>query len=102
MGLLRGRREERPDDAGESHYRMREKMFSIGDDYWIENGRGERAFKVNGRALRIRDTLAIEDPSGRALYKIQEKKALRPRHHEDRTRRRHDRDRQEGDDQSAP
>ena len=37
---------------------MREKLFSIGDDYWIENEAGERAFKVDGKALRIRDTLA--------------------------------------------
>jgi uncharacterized protein YxjI len=53
---------------------MREKMFSIGDDYWIETDRGERAFKVNGKALRIRDTLVIEAPSGEELYKVQEKK----------------------------
>ena len=35
---------------------------------------GERAFKVNGKALRIRKTLLIEDPSGRELMKIQERK----------------------------
>ena len=73
MGL-RDRREERRDEPGESHYQMREKMFSIGDDYWIESGRGQRAFKVDGKALRVRETLVIEDPSGRELYKIQEKK----------------------------
>ena len=48
---------------------MREKLISIGDDYWIED---ERAFKVNGKALRIRETLFIEDPSGNALMKLQE------------------------------
>jgi uncharacterized protein YxjI len=57
---------------------MREKMFSIGDDFWIENESGERAFKVNGKALRMRDTLVLEDPSGSELYKVQEK-ALRVR-----------------------
>jgi len=25
---------------------MREKLFAIGDDFWIENDRGERVFKV--------------------------------------------------------
>jgi uncharacterized protein YxjI len=74
MGLLRGRNERR-DEPGESHFRMREKMFAIGDDYWIETGLGVRAFKVNGKALRVRDTLIIEDPSGRELMKIQEKMA---------------------------
>jgi uncharacterized protein YxjI len=72
MGLLR-RREERPDD-GAVQYQMREKMFSIGDDYWIENTRGERVYKVDGKALRIRETMIIEDTTGAELCKIQEKK----------------------------
>jgi uncharacterized protein YxjI len=33
-----------------THYQMREKMISIGDDYWIENGAGDRVFKVDGKA----------------------------------------------------
>jgi len=53
---------------------MREKMFSIGDDYWIETGEGERAFKVDGKALRFRDTLVLADPSGAELFTVQEKK----------------------------
>ena len=70
MGLLR----RRGGDDG-TKYRMREKMFAIGDDFWIENEEGERAFKVDGKALRIRDTLVLEDASsGGELYKIQEKK----------------------------
>jgi uncharacterized protein YxjI len=44
MPLLRGRR-----DDGGTKYRMREKLFAIGDDYWIETDSGERAFKVNGK-----------------------------------------------------
>jgi uncharacterized protein YxjI len=72
MALLRHRGDD--DTAGPSHYRMREKMFAVGDDYWIENGDGDRVFKVNGKAFRIRDTLVIEDLSGRELFKVQEKK----------------------------
>ena len=53
---------------------MREKLFAIGDDYWIEDDAGERAFKVDGKALRIRDTLVLEDTSGAELFSIQEKK----------------------------
>jgi uncharacterized protein YxjI len=71
VGLLR-RHEERRDEGAE-RYQMREKIFSIGDDYWIENSRGERAFKVDGKALRIRETMILEDPSGAELCKIQEK-----------------------------
>ena len=69
MPLLRNR-----GGPGGTQYRMREKMFSIGDDFWIETGDGARAFKVDGKALRIRDTLVLEDPSGSELYTIQEKK----------------------------
>jgi uncharacterized protein YxjI len=69
MGLLRNR-----DDVGGTTYRMREKMFSIGEDYWIETDGGERAFKVNGKAVRLRDTLVLESPSGEELFKIQERK----------------------------
>jgi uncharacterized protein YxjI len=53
---------------------MREKMFAIGDDFWVEINGGEKAFKVNGKALRIRDTLVLESPTGEELYTIQEKK----------------------------
>ncbi len=53
---------------------MREKMFAIGDDFWIENADGERVFKVDGKALRVRQTFVLESPSGEELYKIQEKK----------------------------
>jgi uncharacterized protein YxjI len=68
--LLRGRREA----AGATRYRMQEKLFAIGDDFWIENEAGERTFKVNGKAFRIRDTLILQSPSGDELYSIQEKK----------------------------
>jgi uncharacterized protein YxjI len=57
-----------------SVYRMRERMIAIGDDFWVENADGERVFKVNGKALRIRQTLAFEDAHGNELLKIQERK----------------------------
>jgi uncharacterized protein YxjI len=56
-------------------YQMRQRMFAIGDDFNIENRDGRRAFKVDGKALRVRQTLILESPDGRELYKIQEKLA---------------------------
>ena len=47
-------------------YQMRQKLVSIGDDYWIENDEGDRVFRVNGKALRMRNTLDLEDPDGRS------------------------------------
>ena len=55
------RREERRGGTGVTHYRMRQQLVSIGDDYWIENDHGERVFKVDGKALRVRKTLIFED-----------------------------------------
>jgi uncharacterized protein YxjI len=57
-----------------TRYTMREKLFSIGDDFWIENESGEKAFKVNGKAFRLRDTFVLESPAGEELFTIQEKK----------------------------
>jgi len=69
VGLLRKHK-----GAEGTRYQMREKFFSIGGDSWIETEDGERAFKVNGKALRMRRTFILEDPSGAELFKIQEKK----------------------------
>jgi len=78
--MFRGRREERREERrderrgdGGVHYEMRQKLVSIGDDYWIKNDRGERVFKVDGKALRVRQTLIFEDARGQELAKIQER-----------------------------
>jgi uncharacterized protein YxjI len=51
---------------------MRQKMVSIGDDFWIEDDAGNRVAKVDGKALRVRNTLIFEDPEGHEVCKIQE------------------------------
>jgi len=77
---MRNRREERQERRGgplgggdKTHYQMREKLVSIGDDFWIENNKGEKVYKVDGKALRVRQTLIFEDRSGKELAKIQER-----------------------------
>jgi len=56
-------------------YRMVEKMVSIGDDFFIQNDQGQRVFKVDGKALRLRDTLIFRDMDGNELCKIQQRAA---------------------------
>jgi len=56
-----------------TRYKIRQKMLSIGDDFWIENQEGKNVFKVDGKALRLRETLIFEDMSGNKLCKIQER-----------------------------
>ena len=78
------RREERHEEhgpgapaanGGEHRYQMRQKIAAIGDDFWIENGRGEKVYKIDGKALRLRQTLIFEDRNGQELAKIQERVA---------------------------
>jgi uncharacterized protein YxjI len=64
----------RHDERAGTRYQMREKLFAIGDDFWVETDGGERAFKVDGKALRVRSTFVLESVSGEELFKIQEKK----------------------------
>ncbi len=77
--LRRDNRQERREErgpgggGGRTHYQMRQKMVAIGDDFWIENDQGQRVFKVDGKALRVRQTLIFEDAQGKELYKIQER-----------------------------
>ena len=68
------REDRRADGGGNNRYMMREKLVSIGDDFWIENGAGQKVYKVDGKALRIRDTLKFKDAHGNVLAQIQEKK----------------------------
>ncbi len=82
--LGKNRRQERREDRREerqtfgrrgnaTRYQMRQKLVSIGDDFWIENEEGQKVFKADGKALRVRKTLIFEDTQGNALCKIQER-----------------------------
>jgi uncharacterized protein YxjI len=62
-----------------ARYLLREKLLSIGDDFWIENDQGERIFYVDAKVLRVRDTVLIKDRTGNELVKLQ-KRLLRARH----------------------
>jgi uncharacterized protein YxjI len=69
MGLLRRRKSDHV-----RRFKMREKLIAIGDDYWIEDESGAKAFRVNGKAVRFRDTWVLGDAEGRDLARIKEKK----------------------------
>jgi uncharacterized protein YxjI len=64
----------RNDGPDGERFLMREKLLAIGDDFWIENDQGERAYKVNGKALRLRKTFVLEDAAGGEVARIQERK----------------------------
>ena len=79
MFRRRGRSEGAPEGApAGTRYLLREKLLTLGDDFWIENDRGERIFLVDDKVLRVRDTIVIKDAHGNELLKLQ-KRLLRAR-----------------------
>ena len=77
--MFRRRREESAGDApgasakASNRYRMVEKLAAFGDDFFIENEQGQRVFKVDGKAVRLRDTTIFRDAQGNELCKIQQR-----------------------------
>jgi uncharacterized protein YxjI len=56
-----------------TRYKIRQILISIGDDFWIENAAGKKAYKVDGKVFRIRKTLVFEDVNGKTLCTIKER-----------------------------
>jgi len=77
---MRRRREERKEEKAAfgrrgtaTRYQMRQKLVAFGDDFYIENEAGQKVFKVDGKVLRVRDTLKFKDMQGNVLCQIQER-----------------------------
>jgi uncharacterized protein YxjI len=52
---------------------MTQRLISIGDDYYVEDQTGRKAFKIDGKALRVRETLIVHDLENGGTYKVQER-----------------------------
>jgi len=61
------------DDKATHKYQMREKLMSFGDDSWIEDEQGDKAFRSDGKALRLRKTFVLEDAAGNEVAEIKER-----------------------------
>lgn len=58
---------------------VRERIFGIGEDYWIDDEHGEHAYLVDGKALRIRQTFQLKDREDQIVAVIR-RKAFALRH----------------------
>lgn len=54
-------------------YLVRERIFGIGDDFWIDDEHGAHAFLVDGKALRVRQTFELKDVQGEVVAVIRRK-----------------------------
>jgi uncharacterized protein YxjI len=56
-------------------YLIQERIFSLTNDFWIEDENGNRAFYVDGKALTLRETFELRDAAG-ALRAVIHKKVF--------------------------
>jgi uncharacterized protein YxjI len=54
-------------------YLVKEKVLSIGDDFWVTDERGDKIFLVDGKALSLRHTFELKDRTGSIVAKIHKK-----------------------------
>jgi uncharacterized protein YxjI len=58
---------------GRMLYQVREKIFSIGDDFWVTDEQGNKVFLVDGKAMSLRHTFELKDGSGAVVASIHKK-----------------------------
>jgi uncharacterized protein YxjI len=51
-------------------YVIRERLFSIGDDFDVLDEHGTKVFHVDGKVLSLRNKVVIEDPSGQEVASV--------------------------------
>lgn len=52
---------------------MTQKLIAIGDDYYVENQAGQKVYHIDGKALRVRDTLVMKDLQTGDSYRFKER-----------------------------
>src|SRR5437879_7078736 len=57
--------------TGWTTYQLRRQIFSIGEDFWVQNTAGENVYKVDGKVLVLTQTFALQDASGNELASMQ-------------------------------
>ena len=54
-------------------YLVQERIFSLTNDFWIEDENGNHAFFVDGKALSLRETFELSDAAGNLRVVIRKK-----------------------------
>lgn len=51
-------------------YQMKQKLFSLGDDFSIRDADGREKFFVDGKVFALGHTLEFKDPSGNVVAQV--------------------------------
>ncbi|MFT4976290.1 MAG: hypothetical protein ACI8S6_002186 [Myxococcota bacterium] len=54
-------------------YLIKEKFFSLGQSFTIQDDKGQTAYKVDGKLLSLKDKLTVRDASGAEVARIEQK-----------------------------
>jgi uncharacterized protein YxjI len=59
--------------AGVNRYIMRQRIFALGQDFWINNAEGQPCFKIDGKVRLVKESLKFRDVQGNLLYQLDER-----------------------------
>lgn len=59
--------------SGINRYIMRQRVFAIGQDFYINNAAGQPVFKIDGKVRLIKESLKFRDMQGNLLYQLDER-----------------------------
>jgi uncharacterized protein YxjI len=59
--------------AGVNRYVMRQRVFALGQDFFINNAAGQPVFKIDGKVRLVKESLKFRDMQGNLLYQLDER-----------------------------
>lgn len=59
--------------ANVNRYIMRQRMFALGQDFYINNAAGQPVFKIDGKVRLVKESLKFRDTQGNLLYQLDER-----------------------------
>lgn len=59
--------------GGVNRYIMRQRMFALGQDFFINNAAGQPVFKIDGKVRLVKESLKFRDMQGNLLYQLDER-----------------------------
>jgi uncharacterized protein YxjI len=60
-------------DSTWARFKLQKELFSLDEDFWIENEQGEQVYKADSQAMTLRETFVLADKEGAELLTIEAK-----------------------------
>lgn len=60
-------------DSTWTRYKLQKELFSLDEDFWVENEKGEQVYKADSQATTLRETFVLANKDGEELLAIEAK-----------------------------